>query len=181
MSDDSLWLLDGLGSYFAACLRRKYPHLRWILVTEERDLQYHQPVLSGFVGVSRLAPPQFAHGDLSVRLREPAKKTWLVEAFDMYDNAARRYLEQGLDLGSTDTLPIDDVEVSPVVGDPDWDAEMWVPEWAEAVLGERVFGELAGRLSGIEGVADLAWEDRTVPRAPGSRCRPEATGGGRPR
>lgn len=64
-----------------------------------------------------------------------------------------------------DGLPLDEISVDPV--DPDdyggrFNATIWIPEGAEAVLGEQRFEEVPHRLAGLKGVLDLIHEDREV-------------------
>ena len=60
-----------------------------------------------------------------------------------------------------DPLPLDEVAVDPYDGDP-WNAQIWIPEGAEAVLGTERFERLGDRILRLKGVEDLAWEDREV-------------------
>ncbi len=57
---------------------------------------------------------------------------------------------------------IEEVGVDPMEGDPDWNAQIWIPEYAEPVLGQELFEGLEARLRAIPGVERLAWEDREV-------------------
>ncbi|MGH2455494.1 MAG: hypothetical protein ACRDHD_04475 [Candidatus Limnocylindria bacterium] len=43
-----------------------------------------------------------------------------------------------------------------------WNAQIWIPERAEAVLGPDRFARLGDRIGRLKGVGDLAWEDREV-------------------
>lgn len=160
VSGDGLWLLDGAARYFAEALCRHHPHLRWMLNRNKIDTLFQQPMLVGFgaSGMGRVAPIMPIMRVFTERSRDEPDEGWLGRSFSYWSHKAVE--AEGSVSEEEPPMPIDEVEVTPVVGDPDWDAEIWVPEWAEAVLGERVFGELAGRLSGIEGVVDLAWEDR---------------------
>ncbi|MCA1572660.1 MAG: hypothetical protein LC798_20660 [Chloroflexi bacterium] len=51
--------------------------------------------------------------------------------------------------------------VDPYDGDP-WNAQIWIPEGAEAVLGTERFRRLGDRIGRLKGVEELAWEDREV-------------------
>jgi hypothetical protein len=57
---------------------------------------------------------------------------------------------------------IDELDVQAIDGDPDWNVQFWLPEYAEPILGETVFGSLEQRIRAIPGVERLAWEDREV-------------------
>jgi hypothetical protein len=57
---------------------------------------------------------------------------------------------------------IDEIDVGKIEKDADWNVEIWIPEYAEAVLGEEPFAGLEAQLAGLPGVERLAWEDREV-------------------
>ena len=57
---------------------------------------------------------------------------------------------------------IDEIGVEPVEGDHDWNAQIWIPEYGEPVLGGEIFDSLEGRLGAIPGIERLGWEDREV-------------------
>ena len=57
---------------------------------------------------------------------------------------------------------IDEIGVERIVGDWDWNAQIWIPEYAEPILGEDLFQELEPRLAALSGIERLAWEDREV-------------------
>ena len=57
---------------------------------------------------------------------------------------------------------IDEIGVDPVDGDRDWNAQIWIPEYAEPILGREIFDGLEARLGAIPGIERLAWEDREV-------------------
>jgi hypothetical protein len=67
--------------------------------------------------------------------------------------------EGGTEAG--DPLPLDEVAVDEY-DHPRWNAQIWIPEGAETVLGSERFQDLAERISRLKGVEDLAWEDREV-------------------
>jgi hypothetical protein len=57
---------------------------------------------------------------------------------------------------------VDEIGVDPVEKDRDWNAQIWIPEYAEPILGGEIFESLESRLSAIPGIERLAWEDREV-------------------
>jgi hypothetical protein len=57
---------------------------------------------------------------------------------------------------------IDEIAVDAVERDHDWNAQIWIPEYAEPVLGGEIFDALEARLGAIPGIEQLAWEDREV-------------------
>lgn len=57
---------------------------------------------------------------------------------------------------------IDEIDVGAIDRDRDWNAEIWVPESAEAILGEELFVGLEARPAAVPGIERLAWEDREV-------------------
>ena len=57
---------------------------------------------------------------------------------------------------------IEEIDVEAVEGDRDWNYQLWIPEYAEPILGEAIFKSLEGRLAAIPGVERLGWEDREV-------------------
>jgi hypothetical protein len=57
---------------------------------------------------------------------------------------------------------IEEIDVEGRDGDPDWNYQFWIPEYAEPTLGEAIFESLEGRLAAISGVERLGWEDREV-------------------
>jgi hypothetical protein len=57
---------------------------------------------------------------------------------------------------------VDEIGVDPIDGDRDWNAQIWIPEYAEPVLGREIFDSLEARLRAIPGVERLVWEDREV-------------------
>jgi hypothetical protein len=57
---------------------------------------------------------------------------------------------------------IDEIGVDPVDDDREWNAQIWIPEYAEPVLGRDIFESLEARLGAIPGIERLAWEDREV-------------------
>jgi hypothetical protein len=54
----------------------------------------------------------------------------------------------------------EDVSVEAIDGDPDFNAELWISEAAETVLGREAYDGLYDRFAAIPGVERLDWEDR---------------------
>lgn len=55
---------------------------------------------------------------------------------------------------------IDEIGVEGDDGNADWNVEIWIPEYAEPILGEELFVGLEARLAALPGIERLAWEDR---------------------
>jgi hypothetical protein len=55
---------------------------------------------------------------------------------------------------------IDEIGVDGDDGNAEWNAEIWIPEYAETVLGDELFVGLEARLAALPGIERLAWEDR---------------------
>lgn len=162
VSSEGLWLLDGAALYFAEALRMRYPHLGWMLNREKTDAMYQHTMLVGFGadGAYRLAPIIPIMKVFSARLEEPPDGEWLVQLYRVWMGHAAG-AQGSVSAKETQTL-IDEVEVTAIEGGQDWDAEIWVPDSAEAVLGESIFRDLPNRFAQIKGVKELVWEDREV-------------------
>ena len=156
LSSESLWLIDGAASHVAASLRSLEPTLRWELCTERIDAYYHRTVLEPI----HLAPPVPATAITRELTKDEPNGDWLAGTWDAWMQAVRAVRDnpQALD---PDPLPLDEVAVDPYDGDP-WNAQIWIPEGAEAVLGSERFGRLGERMRRLKGIEDLAWEDREV-------------------
>jgi hypothetical protein len=149
------WMVDGLASYFAATLRRAHPSLAWRLDEDPRSQDEGRPVLSGF-GQTELWPVRPVNVKLTQARAAPTPDPdWLVRLFDTWSGfvpATAAVPDAEVDLH--------DVSVDPIEGDPDWNAEIWIPESAESILGEREFEGLEGRFAALDGVERIGWEDR---------------------
>lgn len=154
VSAEGLMLLDGLAAFFGESLRRARPGtVRWELNTDKRDTNYQQPVLTGF-GQAQLAHAALVPGTFGARIDQPRDDDWLGTLYDRW--LARAAPEPSASAAE----PIDDVEVRRIEGYRDWDVEIWIPESAEATLGQHNFEGLERRLAMIDGIERLAWEDR---------------------
>jgi hypothetical protein len=60
-----------------------------------------------------------------------------------------------------DPLPLDEIGVDPYDHDH-FNAQIWIPEGAEPVLGEARFRALPDRLARLKGIEELVHEDREV-------------------
>jgi hypothetical protein len=160
--EPQVWLLDGLGSYFAAALRRRHPALAWRLHDDRNDDDYLRPVLVGFRGV-RLWPFTPVAGRQKITMKEAnPNPDWLMTMFDYYSSVAPPETSApGREAHVVDDLSeLMDIEVTPISGDPDWNADLWITEAAEPILGEREFESLEARFATIPGVERVGWEDR---------------------
>lgn len=155
LSTESLWLIDGAASHFAAALRSHDPGLAWQLCTQRIDAFYHRPVLEPI----HLAPPIPVIGVLDKLAADEPDRDWLAGSWDAWTEALRQAHEEPT--GVDDPLPLDEVTVERY-DHPRWNAQIRIPEEAGAVLGPTRFAGLDGRISRLKGVEDLAWEDREV-------------------
>lgn len=155
----TIWMIDGIATYLAAALRRMHPGLRWRLNEDRRDPEYLHPQLGSFGGAWLWAfQPVNALLDRA-RASNPPDPDWLVRIFDQW--SAHGPAEGASDLGGDeDVRDLLDVEVGPISGDPDWNAEIWITEAAEPILGQELFEQLEGKLAAISGIERLGWEDR---------------------
>ncbi|MGH2418464.1 MAG: hypothetical protein ACRDFY_09045, partial [Candidatus Limnocylindria bacterium] len=156
LSSESLWLIDGAASHVAASLRSLEPTLRWELCTDRIDANYHRTVLEPI----HLAPPVPAIAITRELTKDEPNGDWLAGTWDAWMVAVKAVREhpQALD---PDPLPLDEVAVDPYDDGP-WNAQIWIPEGAEAVLGSERFDRLGERIRRLTGIEDLAWEDREV-------------------
>ncbi len=156
LSAASLWLIDGAAAHFAASLRELEPDLRWELCTQRVNAYYHRVVLEPIGLQSRLLA-----GALITQLRavEPDPH-WLGRLWEVWLRTLElvRANPGGAD---DDPLPLDEISVDPY-DHPRLNAQIWIPEGAEAVLGERRFERLADQIRRLRGVEELVWEDREV-------------------
>lgn len=152
VSSEGLWLADGAATFVMAALREREPALHWALCTDRRDHFFQRTLLE-----PRHLLPEALAISLLKRLVEtdPADEP-LVTAWDGLIGGERRAGSEPDDL-----LPLDEVEVEAYDG-PDWDATLWIPEGAEPALGKARFQGLFDQVRALDGVRDLAWEDREV-------------------
>ena len=156
LSSESLWLIDGAASHLAASLRSLEPALHWALCTDRIDAYYQRTVLEPV----HLAPPVPATAIFRQLGADEPDREWLAKAWDAWINTLELVRENPHALDA-DPLPLDEVAVDAFEGDP-WNAQVWIPEGAEAVLGTERFERLAERIGRLKGVEELAWEDREV-------------------
>jgi len=156
LSGEGLWLIDGAATHVAASLRSLEPTLHWELCTDRIDVNYQRTVLAPI----HLAPPVPASAIFRQLASDDPDGEWLAGAWDAWIEAVElvRRNPQAFD---ADPLPLDEVAVDPYDGDP-WNAQIWIPEGAEAVLGSERFRRLGERIGRLKGVEELAWEDREV-------------------
>ena len=151
-SGDSIRLIDGLATYFAAALHQRHPAWRWEMSTIKLDIDYQVPVL-GVLSPVRVMLVGLERG----RSADPPDGDWILERFDVWD--------QSVDAVSTTDadarLAVDDVEVVRTEM-PGFDVEIWIPEHVEQLIGPEAFEALEQRFATIPGVRTLMWEDREL-------------------
>jgi hypothetical protein len=153
LSGDSIRLVDGVATYFAAALHRRHPALQWALTTMKIDVDYHAPTLGGLMPVR----PMRVGLDRG-RSAEPPDGDWLLRLFDVWDGS----LASAGEAGDDDEMPaVDDVEVERT-DMPGFDVEIWIPESVEALIGSEAFDALETRLAALPGIRKLVWEDREL-------------------
>lgn len=155
------WVPDGLGTYVFAMLRRDHPGLAWKLEDDKRSIHEGKPVLVG-LGPVELLPYAAMKGNLlRARQASPRDPDWLVKLFDRWSNLAAAASPGGQPEGSGDIdRELDDVTVEAIEGDPVWNAELWISEAAETILGREAYDGLYDRFAAVPGVERLEWEDR---------------------
>jgi hypothetical protein len=161
VSADSLYLIEGLGTRFAACLREHAPELEWRLCTTTlHSLEcYQRPVLEPI----HLAPPIPASAALyKARDEVPGRqRQWLRGAWDAWQSTLAAARAGGFVKQPDDFLPLEEIAIDPYDHER-FNAQIWIPEGAEAALGEARFAELSVRLARLKGIEDLVHEDREV-------------------
>jgi hypothetical protein len=102
-SGDSIRLVDGLATYFAAALHERHPKLRWQLSTLKYDIDYQVPTLGGLSPVRPMLV-----GLERGRSADPPDGDWIVRLFDTWDHSFDH-----ASTGDPGTPPsVDDVEVT---------------------------------------------------------------------
>ena len=154
------WLPDGLGTYVFAMLRERHPSLTWVLETDRRSIYEGMPLLAGLGPVEQMAYAA-AQGGLSIaRDRSPRDPDWLMQLFDRWSALAAETAGAQSPGTVVDPDDLEDVTVEDIEDDPDWNAELWISEAAETVLGREAYDGLYDRFAAIPGVERLEWEDR---------------------
>lgn len=156
LSDESVDLIDGLAAHYASCLQQLEPLLEWRLCTDRIDAYYQRAVLEPI----HLTAPGPMLRAISVARSETPNREWLGELWDAWQMALERMRNRPHDLVD-DPFPLDEIAVDPYDGSP-FNAQIWIPEGAEAVLGKDGFLALPGRLARLKGVEDLVHEDREI-------------------
>ncbi|MFN2417616.1 MAG: alpha/beta hydrolase, partial [Candidatus Limnocylindria bacterium] len=156
LSSESVWLIDGAATHVAASLRSLEPTLHWELCTDRIDANYQRTVLAPI----HLPPPVPATAIFRQLTSDAPNGEWLAEAWDAWIEAVE-LVRRNPHAFDVDPLPLDEVAVDPYDGDP-WNAQIWIPEGAETVLGTERFRRLGDRIGRLKGVEELAWEDREV-------------------
>jgi hypothetical protein len=159
ISAESAALVEGVAAHLAACLRTLEPEVEWRLCTQKIDAYYHRALLQPL----HLLPETVSAGILIGAQADPPRAEQLGGRLVAWREGLSRLRQQGP--GEDDAFPLDEIVVEPV--DPAhyggrFNATIWIPEGAEAVLGEERFEELPRRLARLKGVLDLVHEDREV-------------------
>jgi hypothetical protein len=156
------WLPDGLGTYLIAAVRQRHPGLTWKLENDRRSIHEGKPVLVG-VGPIEILPYAAMKGHL-IRARQasPPDPDWLVKLFDAWAGRAADSIGTSASTGGDDgpAAELDHVSVETIEDDPRWNAELWISEAAETLLGREAYDGLYDRFSAIPGIERLEWEDR---------------------
>jgi hypothetical protein len=160
ISAESAALAEGVAAHMAACLRTLEPDIEWRLCTEKIDSYYHLALLQPI----HLLPETVTGGILNGAQSDPPRAEPLGRRLVAWREQLARLRREG-PADDDDALPLDEIGVDPV--DPAdyggrFNAMIWIPEGAEAVLGEERFEELPRRLARLKGVMDLVHEDREV-------------------
>lgn len=159
ISAESAALVEGVAAHLAACLRTLEPEVEWRLGTEKIDSYYHLPLLQPI----HLLPGTVTAGVLIAAQADPPRAEQLGRWLVAWREQLARLRTQGA--ADDDALPLDEIGVDSVDSshyDGRFNATIWIPEGAEAVLGEERFEELPRRLARLKGVVDLVHEDREV-------------------
>jgi acylglycerol lipase len=157
LSADSIALIDGLATRIASCFRAAAPQLEWRLCTTKIDAYYHRPILEPL----HLCPPIPATKVFSVAREDAPDRHWLGKIWDAWERNLEAVRARGFVDIPDDPLPLDEIVVDEYEH-PRFNAQIWIPEGAEAVLGESRFVELPARLARLKGVEELVHEDREV-------------------
>lgn len=155
------WVPDGLGTYVLAMLRRRHPSLRWKLEDDRRSIYQGLPVLVGLGPIEVLPYAAMIGYLIRAGQASPRDPDWLVTLFHAW--SARAAETAGTDARAADADQddeLEDVSVEAIEGDRDWNAELWISEAAETVLGREAYDGLYDRFAAIPGVERLDWEDR---------------------
>lgn len=158
LSAQSVALIDGGETHFAACLRAEAPQLEWRLCTTKIDAYYQRPVLEPI----HLSPPIPVGRVVTLAREEGPNPDWLATAWDAWERTLATHRASGFVQEPDDFLPLDEIGVDPYDAHPRFNAQIWIPEGAEAALGEARFLELRDRFAKLKGVEDVVHEDREV-------------------
>jgi alpha-beta hydrolase superfamily lysophospholipase len=159
ISAESAAIVEGVAAHLSACLRSLEPEVEWRLCAEKIDAYYHLALLQPI----HLLPGTVSGAILVGAQSDPPRAEPLGQRLVAWRQQLARLREKvQADDGA---LPLDEIGVDPV--DPAdyggrFNATIWIPEGAEAVLGEERFEELPRRLARVKGVLDLVHEDREV-------------------
>ena len=155
------WVEDGLATYVAAMLQQRHPGLTWKLEEDRRSIYHWKPVLVGVGPVETL--PYASISILLGRARQasPRDADWLVNLYDRWSALVSEHVAGGQRDADADLdRDLDEVTVEAIDADPDWNAELWISEAAETVLGREAYDGLFDRFAAIPGVERIEWEDR---------------------
>jgi hypothetical protein len=157
LSAASVALIDGAETHFAACLRAAAPELEWRLCTTKIDAYYQRPVLEPI----HLCPPVPVGIVVSHARKGDAHPDWLGNAWTVWRRDLEALRARGFVVEEDDPLPLDEIGVDPYDHER-FNAQIWIPEGAEAVLGEARFLQLQDRFAKLKGIEEVVHEDREV-------------------
>jgi len=157
LSAQSVTLIDGAEAHFAACLRAAAPELAWRLCTTKIDAYYQRPVLEPI----HLSPPIPVGRVVTLAREDNPDPDWLGGFWASWQGVLEAYRARGFEEASDDFLPLDEIGVD-AYDHERFNAQIWIPEGAEAALGEARFLELRDRFAKLKGVEDVVHEDREV-------------------
>ena len=157
LSAASVALIDGAATHFAACLRAAAPELEWRLCTTKIDAYYQRPVLEPI----HLCPPVPVGSVVHLARNGDAHPDWLGNAWTVWRRDLATLRARGFVVDEDDPLPLDEIGVDPY-DDERFNAQIWIPEGAEAVLGEARFVALQDRFAKLKGIEEVVHEDREV-------------------
>jgi len=99
------------------------------------------------------------------RHASPPDLDWLIKLFDAWSEravGAAGAAGAGTPEGTAEdpASDLEDVSVEEIEGDSVWNAELWITEAAEAILGREAYDGLFERFAALPGVEQIEWEDR---------------------
>lgn len=82
-TDETYSLVIDVGMYLGEVLRKRFPYLEWHLCTQpKRHIDYHEPVLVGFIKVARCNPVSLARSAAGDLVKNRSQSSCLRDAFE---------------------------------------------------------------------------------------------------